>query len=63
MRGSDAASVGPFADYPLSEYWAYADYKYISLLFQDKDTMFKVNQHTMSIFLHLITNIPFLKKY
>ncbi|XP_017324999.1 HSPB1-associated protein 1 homolog isoform X2 [Ictalurus punctatus] len=41
MRGSDAASVGPFADYPLSEYWAYADYKYISLLFQDKDTMFK----------------------
>ncbi|MCI4378356.1 hypothetical protein PGIGA_G00214880 [Pangasianodon gigas] len=40
-RGSDAASVGPFADYPLSEYWAYADYKYIALLFQDKTTMFK----------------------
>ncbi|XP_060785691.1 HSPB1-associated protein 1 homolog isoform X3 [Neoarius graeffei] len=40
-RGSDAASEGPFADYPLSEYWAYADYKYIALLFQDKATMFK----------------------
>ncbi|XP_060732248.1 HSPB1-associated protein 1 homolog [Tachysurus vachellii] len=40
-RGSDAASVGPFADYPLSEYWAYADYKYIALLFQEKTSMFK----------------------
>ncbi|XP_058247558.1 HSPB1-associated protein 1 homolog isoform X1 [Hemibagrus wyckioides] len=39
--GSDDASVGPFADYPLSEYWAYADYKYIALLFQEKISMFK----------------------
>lgn len=55
--GSDAASVGPFADYPLSEYWAYADYKYIALLFQEKTSMFKVHQHTMSSILHLKSNI------
>ncbi|KAM9486048.1 HSPB1-associated protein 1 homolog [Clarias gariepinus] len=40
-RGEDSASKGPFTDYPLSDYWAYADYKYIDLLFQDKATMLK----------------------
>ncbi|KAL7881637.1 hypothetical protein AOLI_G00084850 [Acnodon oligacanthus] len=40
-RGSGDSSVGPFTAYPLSEYWAYADYKYLALLFQDNTTMFK----------------------
>ncbi|KAL6484883.1 hypothetical protein MHYP_G00069280 [Metynnis hypsauchen] len=40
-RGSSDSSVGPFTAYPLSEYWAYADYKYLALLFQDSTTMFK----------------------
>ncbi|KAI4902583.1 hypothetical protein NFI96_033944 [Prochilodus magdalenae] len=40
-RGSSDSSVGPFTAYPLSEYWAYADYKHLALLFQDKTTMFK----------------------
>lgn len=34
--------VGPFSEYPKSEYWAYADYKYIALLFQDQPSMFEV---------------------
>ncbi|XP_049340564.1 HSPB1-associated protein 1 homolog isoform X2 [Astyanax mexicanus] len=40
-KGKSDSSVGPFSSYPLSEYWAYADYKYIVLLFQEKATMFK----------------------
>lgn len=36
------ADVGPFIKYPKSEFWAYADYKYIALLFQDFPSMFKV---------------------
>ncbi|XP_017565014.1 HSPB1-associated protein 1 homolog isoform X3 [Pygocentrus nattereri] len=40
-RGSSDSSVGPFTAYPLSEYWAYADYKYLALLFQDNTAMFK----------------------
>ncbi|KAL0963997.1 hypothetical protein UPYG_G00316270 [Umbra pygmaea] len=38
---TDADDVGSFSDYPLSQYWAYADYKYISLLLQDKTSMFE----------------------
>ena len=34
--------VGLFSGYPLSEYWAYADYKYIAMLFQDQPSMFEV---------------------
>uniref|UniRef100_A0A3Q2PLN2 Hspb associated protein 1 n=1 Tax=Fundulus heteroclitus TaxID=8078 RepID=A0A3Q2PLN2_FUNHE len=33
--------VGPFAQYPYTEYWAYADYKYITVLFDDKPSMFE----------------------
>ncbi|XP_072253666.1 HSPB1-associated protein 1 homolog [Leuresthes tenuis] len=33
--------VGPFSEYPHSEYWAYADYKYIAMLFQDQPLMFE----------------------
>ncbi|XP_062312937.1 HSPB1-associated protein 1 homolog isoform X4 [Osmerus eperlanus] len=36
------AEVGFFSGYPLSEYWAYADYKYIAMLFQDQPSMFEV---------------------
>lgn len=35
------ADVGPFFEYPYSEYWAYADYKYIAMLFQDQPSMFE----------------------
>lgn len=34
--------VGPFSEYPYSEYWAYADYKYIAMLFEDQPSMFEV---------------------
>ncbi|XP_068185620.1 HSPB1-associated protein 1 homolog [Antennarius striatus] len=33
--------VGPFFEYPKSEYWAYADYKYIAKVFQDQPAMFE----------------------
>lgn len=41
-RDQPGADVGPFCDYPNSEYWAYADYKYIALLFQHQPSMFEV---------------------
>lgn len=37
-----AADVGPFIEYPRSEFWVYADYKYIAILFQDLPSMFEV---------------------
>ncbi|XP_063070275.1 HSPB1-associated protein 1 homolog [Engraulis encrasicolus] len=37
----DDPAVGAFHDYPLSDYWAYADYKYIAKLFQDEESMFE----------------------
>ncbi|KAM9850611.1 HSPB1-associated protein 1 homolog [Aulostomus maculatus] len=40
-RGRDGTDVGPFCDYPFSQYWAYADYKYIAMLFQDQPAMFE----------------------
>ncbi|XP_070832397.1 HSPB1-associated protein 1 homolog [Chaetodon trifascialis] len=40
-RGQAGTDVGPFFDYPKSEYWAYADYKYIAMLFQDQPSMFE----------------------
>ncbi|XP_051760890.1 HSPB1-associated protein 1 homolog isoform X3 [Ctenopharyngodon idella] len=33
--------VGPFSDYHYKEFWAYADYKYIAQLFQDKPAIFQ----------------------
>ncbi|KAK2905785.1 HSPB1-associated protein 1 homolog isoform X2 [Channa argus] len=33
--------IGPFVEYPYSDYWAYADYKYIAVLFQDQPSMFE----------------------
>lgn len=35
--------VGPFSEYSCLEYWAYADYKYIAMLFHDQPFMFEVN--------------------
>ncbi|XP_051998421.1 HSPB1-associated protein 1 homolog [Xyrauchen texanus] len=35
------SNVGPFSAYHNKEFWAYADYKYIAQLFQDKPAMFK----------------------
>ncbi|XP_059198395.1 HSPB1-associated protein 1 homolog [Centropristis striata] len=40
-RDQAGADVGPFSEYPNSEYWAYADYKYIAVLFQDQPSMFE----------------------
>ncbi|XP_054471379.1 HSPB1-associated protein 1 homolog [Anoplopoma fimbria] len=40
-RDQTGPHVGPFCEYPNSEYWAYADYKYIALLFQDQPSMFE----------------------
>ncbi|KAF3843612.1 hypothetical protein F7725_002461 [Dissostichus mawsoni] len=42
-QGEKEGDVGPFCEYPKSEYWAYADYKYIALfkrwhLFPPEDT-------------------------
>ncbi|XP_038577006.1 HSPB1-associated protein 1 homolog isoform X1 [Micropterus salmoides] len=40
-RDQAGTDVGPFFKYPKSEYWAYADYKYIAILFQDQPSMFE----------------------
>lgn len=42
IRNQADADVGPFIEYPNSEFWAYADYKYIAILFQDLPSMFEV---------------------
>lgn len=42
IRNRADADVGPFIEYPKSEFWAYADYKYIAILFQDLPSMFEV---------------------
>ncbi|XP_026880193.2 HSPB1-associated protein 1 homolog isoform X2 [Electrophorus electricus] len=39
--GCRDSSVGLFANFPLSEHWAYADYKYVAVFFQEMPTMFK----------------------
>lgn len=43
------ADVGPFFEYPKSEYWAYADYKYIAILFKDLPSMFEVTHIHVNI--------------
>lgn len=40
-QGQCGADVGPFSKYSHSEYWAYADYKYIAMLFHDQPSMFE----------------------
>ncbi|XP_031440844.1 HSPB1-associated protein 1 homolog isoform X2 [Clupea harengus] len=39
--GETGPAIGPFCDYSRSDFWAYADYKYIASLFQHKATMFE----------------------
>ncbi|XP_028291125.1 HSPB1-associated protein 1 homolog isoform X1 [Gouania willdenowi] len=39
--GHTPTENGPFSNYPQSDYWAYADYKYIAMLFQDQPSMFE----------------------
>lgn len=41
-RDQPGTDVGPFAEYPYSDYWAYADYKYIAMLFQDQPSIYEV---------------------
>ncbi|XP_035264763.1 HSPB1-associated protein 1 homolog [Anguilla anguilla] len=40
-KGQSKAGSGPFCELPLSHHWAYADYKYLALLFEDKPSMFE----------------------
>ncbi|XP_020506908.2 HSPB1-associated protein 1 homolog [Labrus bergylta] len=40
-RDHAGRDVGPFCEYPISAYWAYADYKYIAMLFEDQPSMFE----------------------
>ncbi|KAM3607520.1 uncharacterized protein V6R79_009149 [Siganus canaliculatus] len=40
-QGQTGTHVGPFSEYPRSDYWAYADYKYIAMLFQDQPSIFE----------------------
>ncbi|KAJ8255437.1 hypothetical protein GJAV_G00204870 [Gymnothorax javanicus] len=39
--GQSEVSCGPFSHHLLSESWAYADYKYMSMLFEEKPSMFQ----------------------
>ncbi|KAJ8283068.1 hypothetical protein COCON_G00055870 [Conger conger] len=39
--GQSEASAGPFRDLPLSDCWAYADYKYLAVLFEDRPAVFE----------------------
>lgn len=48
-QGDAAADVGSFCKYSKSEYWAYADYKYIEMLFRDLPSMFEVIPSIFSI--------------
>lgn len=41
-QGQPVTDVGPFSEYSYSEFWAYADYKYIAMLFEDQPFMFEV---------------------
>lgn len=39
--GGKGPSIGAFCDYSLSDFWAYADYKYIAKLFPHNEDMFQ----------------------
>lgn len=40
--GQPPSLSGPFSCYEYSKYWAYADYKYIARIFEDKPEIFQV---------------------
>ncbi|KAG8432143.1 hypothetical protein GDO86_016685, partial [Hymenochirus boettgeri] len=39
IRGDSPDLVGAFRDYDPSEYWAYADYKYLAVVFKDREDL------------------------
>ncbi|XP_069790906.1 HSPB1-associated protein 1 homolog isoform X2 [Narcine bancroftii] len=41
LHGENHSSPGLFSSFPRSEYWAYADYKYIAMMFEDKAEFFQ----------------------
>ncbi|XP_059823665.1 HSPB1-associated protein 1 homolog isoform X1 [Hypanus sabinus] len=41
LHGDTNSSPGLFLSYPRSEYWAYADYKYVAKMFEDKAELFQ----------------------
>lgn len=53
-----AADAGPFCKYLKSEYWAYADYKYIAMLFQDLPSMFEVIRTDLVKYLSIAFSFP-----
>lgn len=40
--GQPSCLSGPFSCFEHSKYWAYADYKYIARIFEDKEEVFQV---------------------
>uniref|UniRef100_A0A3B4B398 JmjC domain-containing protein n=1 Tax=Periophthalmus magnuspinnatus TaxID=409849 RepID=A0A3B4B398_9GOBI len=40
-EGKEGEEVGVFRDFPKTEYWAYADYKYIAEVFEDQPSKFE----------------------
>lgn len=40
-QGHTGTKVGPFCDFHVSEHWAYADYKYITEVFEEHPAMFE----------------------
>ncbi|KAK6485289.1 HSPB1-associated protein 1-like protein isoform X1 [Huso huso] len=40
-QGQPDAAIGPFSTSPYSQCWAYADYKYIAMLFEEESAMFQ----------------------
>lgn len=41
LHGETSSSPGPFGPFPRSQYWAYADYKYIAVTFEDNAELFQ----------------------
>ncbi|XP_061697908.1 HSPB1-associated protein 1 homolog [Syngnathoides biaculeatus] len=41
LKGEEGEDVGSFCDYPRSQFWAYADYKYIARMFAHQPDMFE----------------------
>ncbi|XP_067843184.1 HSPB1-associated protein 1 homolog [Heptranchias perlo] len=41
LHGEPDLPPGPFSSFPRSQYWAYADYKYIAMTFEEKAELFQ----------------------
>ncbi|XP_067890952.1 HSPB1-associated protein 1 homolog isoform X5 [Heterodontus francisci] len=41
LHGESDVSAGPFNSFPRSQYWAYADYKYIAMTLEEKAELFQ----------------------